>query len=229
MNPLHFAEIDSAPRDGLVSWTEWHRHFLRQKGMSAAAIDEHSEQQLHSGLDRSAKEEMMKDKALWTDAARTDSFSLTLDEFLSFRHPEASAVNLLSLVDDLLRQFDNNMDDLLTIDEFSQLNLESDDGGGGGGEERWSKYVITKTVFDRKEEFRRIIDVNKDGQANRSELLAYIDPRHPRHALEEAGMLFEQADKNDDKKLSLEEVLAMGRLFIASKMIRTAESIHEEF
>lgn len=29
----------------------------------------------------------MKDRALWNEAARTDSFSLTLDEFLAFRHP----------------------------------------------------------------------------------------------------------------------------------------------
>lgn len=32
-------------------------------------------------------EQIMKDKALWNEAARTDSFSLTLDEFLAFRHP----------------------------------------------------------------------------------------------------------------------------------------------
>lgn len=30
---------------------------------------------------------LTRDKALWNEAARTDSYSLTLDEFLSFRHP----------------------------------------------------------------------------------------------------------------------------------------------
>lgn len=64
-------------------------------------------------------EEMMRDKALWSEAARTDSFSLTLDEFLTFRHPESSISNLLTLVDDLLRQFDEDGDDNLTLDEFS--------------------------------------------------------------------------------------------------------------
>ncbi len=62
---------------------------------------------------------MMRDKALWAEAARTDSFSLTLDEFLTFRHPESSVSNLLTLVDDLLRQFDEDGDDNLTLDEFS--------------------------------------------------------------------------------------------------------------
>lgn len=141
----------------------------------------------------------MRDKALWNDAARTDSFSLTLDEFLSFRHPESSAVNLLGLVDDLLRQFDENGDDYLTMEEFSQLSVDDVD-------EKLEKYVITKTVHDRQQEFRRIIDLNKDGKADRSELLSYIDPRHPRHALQEAVVLFDIADEDKDERLSLEEV-----------------------
>lgn len=144
-------------------------------------------------------EEMMKDKALWNEAARTDSFSLTLDEFLQFRHPEASAVNLLSLVDDLLRQFDEDGDDYLTIDEFSQVSADDLD-------DKWRKYVITKTVHEREEEFKRLIDSNKDGKADRSELLSYIDPRHPRHALQEAANLFTVADENNNYRLTLNEV-----------------------
>lgn len=141
----------------------------------------------------------MKDKALWNEAARTDSFSLTLDEFLQFRHPESSAVNLLSLVDDLLRQFDEDGDDYLTMDEFSQVSADDLD-------DKWRKYVITKTVHEREEEFKRLIDLNKNGKADRSELLSYIDPRHPRHALQEAVSLFNVADENNDRRLMLKEV-----------------------
>lgn len=32
-------------------------------------------------------EKLQKDKLRWRDTARTDSFSLTLDEFFAFRHP----------------------------------------------------------------------------------------------------------------------------------------------
>lgn len=149
---------------------------------------------------------MMKDKALWNEAARTDSFSLTLDEFLSFRHPESSAVNLLSLVDDLLRQFDEDGDDHLTIDEFSEVSADDLD-------DKWRKYVITKTVKQREEEFKRLLDTNKDGKADRSELLTYVDPRHPRHALQEAATLIEAADQNGDGALSLNEVILFLNLY----------------
>lgn len=165
---------------------------------------------------------MMKDKALWNEAARTDSFSLTLDEFLTFRHPESSAANLLSLVEDLLRQFDEDGDDHLTVDEFSEVSADDLD-------DKWRKYVITKTVHEREEEFKRLIDTNGDGRADRSELLSYVDPRHARHALTEAVTLFGLADLNRDHRLSLDEMLKHANAFIASKMIGTAENFHDEF
>lgn len=153
-------------------------------------------------------EEMMRDKALWNEAARTDSFSLTLDEFLAFRHPESSAVNLLSLVDDLLRQFDEDGDDQLTKDEFAQVSADDLD-------DKWRQYVVSKSVHQREEEFKRLMDQNKDGKADRSELLNYIDPRHPRHALQEAALLFEMADRDSDGLLSWDEVsVNFGKNFI---------------
>lgn len=85
-NPILFSEIDHAPRNGLITWDEYYAYFLRTLG-----YDEQFIQQLdrvkQSQLDRNTKEMLMRDKALWNEAARTDSFSLTLDEFLAFRHP----------------------------------------------------------------------------------------------------------------------------------------------
>lgn len=144
-------------------------------------------------------EEMMRDKALWNEAARTDAFSLTLDEFLAFRHPESSAVNLLSLVDDLLRQFDEDGDDQLTKDEFAQVSTDDLD-------DKWRQYVVSKSVHQREEEFKRLMDQNKDGKADRSELLTYIDPRHPRQSLQEAAVLFEVADQDSNQLLTWPEV-----------------------
>lgn len=43
-----------------------------------------------------------RDRASWSEAARSDPDSLTLDEFLAFRHPESSHVTILALVDELL-------------------------------------------------------------------------------------------------------------------------------
>ncbi|KAG4069741.1 hypothetical protein HA402_003182 [Bradysia odoriphaga] len=220
-NPHNFAAIDVSPRDGLVTWDEYHAFFLKSRGLNDEYIRNHDEKK-HILLDRKTKEEMMRDKALWSEAARTDSFSLTLDEFLIFRHPESSVSNLLTLVDDLLRQFDEDGDDNLTLDEFSQVSADDLD-------DKWRKYIITKTMYERQEEFKRLIDTDHNGKANRSELLSYVDPRHPRHALTEAASLFNLADENNDQRLSLDEVLNHADSFIRSKVISTYENFHDEF
>lgn len=164
----------------------------------------------------------MKDKALWADAARSDPYTLTLDEFLAFQHPESSPVNLLNLVDDLLRQFDDDGDDHLTIDEFSKVVTDDLLTEGRKG-------LISKNIDERKMEFIKLIDKNNDKKADRIELLAYIDPRHPRHALQEAATLFSLSDINKDLKLTLDEVLKNSKLFLQSKMIDATESFHDEF
>lgn len=139
----------------------------------------------------------MKDKALWSEVARTDPYSLTLDEFLAFQHPEASTTNLLNLVDDILRHFDIDGDDQLTIDEFTSTHSTNNEN---------KKFFITHDVTERRAEFKRFIDKNYDGKADRGELLTYVDPRHPRHSVLEATTLFSFSDVNKDMVLSLEEV-----------------------
>lgn len=195
-NPSTFVEIDHKPRDGLVSWDEYQSFSLRQKGIA----ETYMKKSLFDTLDRKVKESIARDKALWMEAARTDPVSLTLDEFLSFRHPESSTVNLLSLVDEILRQFDIDGDDKLTIAEFSDVvpNEVPDPST--------KKIILSQTERERKEEFTKIIDKNKDGKADRGELLSYVDPRHPRYAIQEASALLTIADQNSDRKLTLHEV-----------------------
>lgn len=85
-NPIQFSEIDQAPRNGLVTWDEYYAFFLKSLGFDDAFIQQINHAR-KSNLDRKTKELLMREKALWNEAARTDSFSLTLDEFLAFRHP----------------------------------------------------------------------------------------------------------------------------------------------
>ncbi|XP_043656851.1 45 kDa calcium-binding protein [Drosophila teissieri] len=220
-NAREFRRVDIGPADGLITWDEYHRFFLREHGMTEADIDEHSEIR-HTALNRRAREDMMRDKARWSEAARTDLFTLTIDEYLSFRHPESSVSNLLELVDDLLRQFDQDGDDQLTLEEFSDLNVDDDD-------DLMRKSLISKTLVERREEFKRIIDKNHDGKADRGELLNYVNPKTPRYALQEAATLFSLCDENKDELLTLKEMTDHAEIFLQSKMIDTANSFHTEF
>ncbi|XP_036344502.1 45 kDa calcium-binding protein-like, partial [Rhagoletis pomonella] len=137
-------------------------------------------------------------------------------------HPESSISNLLELVDDLLRQFDQDGDDQLTIEEFSEVNVDDD-------EDLRRKSLISQTVVERREEFKRIIDKNNDGKADREELLNYVNPKTPRYALQEAATLFSLCDENKDGRLTLNELTENAEIFLTSKIIDTANSFHTEF
>lgn len=84
-----FSEIDKAPRNGLITWDEYYSYFLKERGYSDEFI-KHVDRQRHTAVDRKSREQIVKDKVMWNEAARTDSYSLTLDEFLAFRHPGTS-------------------------------------------------------------------------------------------------------------------------------------------
>lgn len=66
-------------------------------------------------------------------------------------------------------------------------------------------------------------------QADRAELLQFVDPRNSRYAIQESATLFGLADSNKDRKLSLDEMLNKLDLFMTSKFISLIESFHNEF
>lgn len=215
-----FNNIDNNPRNGVVSWDEYHSYFLKQKGLSEKYVENHDKR--HKTLDRAMKEAIMRDRASWSEAARSNPDHLTLDEFLAFRHPESSHATILTLVEELFDKFDRNGDEQLTEDEFATLPVNEPDNEDDG--ER-----LRQGETERRQEFREVIDGDKNGKADRKELLMYIDPRNPRHAKEEAETLMALSDVNGDNHLSLPEILNKLDLFLGSKMVDTARSFHDEF
>ncbi|XP_057318089.1 45 kDa calcium-binding protein isoform X1 [Microplitis mediator] len=217
-----FSIIDINPRNGDISWDEYHAYFLRLHGFSDLYIKSHNKK--HSELTRTLKESIMRDRARWIEAARTDPDKLTLDEFLAFTHPESSHRALLQMVDDLFEKFDRDGDEELTENEFADLPVD-----GMGLDLREDTPEPIGGSEGRRQEFQYLIDKNKDGKADRSELLMYIDPKNPRHAIQEAQHLMDLADIDHNKKLSLSEVLSKTDLFLGSKMVDTERSFHDEF
>lgn len=216
-----FQTIDTGPRDGFLTWTEYHTHFLTKNGFKEEYARNHNEKK-HSMLSRKLKEQIMKDKASWLEAAKYDQDVVTLneEEFLLFCHPEASSLRLTENVEDMMKQFDIDGNDLLTIDEFIEA-LPND--------ANMPPVAISVSVNERRMEFVNFIDVNGNGNASRDELLQYIDPRNFRHARQEAKNLFNIADVNSDNLLSMQEVFNKFDIFLASKMIRAFDSLHNEF
>ncbi|XP_076652170.1 stromal cell derived factor mayday isoform X1 [Halictus rubicundus] len=217
-----FTAIDNNPRNGEVSWEEYHAYFLRSHGFPESYVSSHDKK--HSDMTRTLKENIMRDRARWAEAARNDPDKLALDEFLAFTHPESSHRALLQIVEDLFEKFDRDGDEELTEDEFSDLPAE-----GMGLDLREDKHEAMGGSEDRRQEFKHLIDKNKNGKADRTELLMYIDPRNPRHAIQEAQHLISLSDANLDGKLNLPEILSKMELFLGSKMVDTEGSFHDEF
>ena len=122
-NIFLFTAIDTNPRNGRVSWQEYHIWFLKKNGFNSSdSIDNHDNEK-HPELVRSIRgnekillisfshtdcffsEQIAWDQAAWSEAAKTDPDFLNLDEFLSFRHPESSHSNLLSKTDDIIGEY----------------------------------------------------------------------------------------------------------------------------
>lgn len=89
--------------------------------------------------------------------------------------------------------------------------------------------MIKQDEHKRRQEFRKSIDLNGDGKADRRELLRYVAPQSPRHSEHEAEALLALADTDHDNALTLYEMLAHPDLFLRSKMVDTARSFHDEF
>ncbi|XP_076757211.1 stromal cell derived factor mayday isoform X1 [Xylocopa sonorina] len=217
-----FTAIDNNPRNGEVSWEEYHAYFLKSHGFPESYVSSHDKK--HGDMSRTLKESIMRDRARWAEAARNDPERLALDEFLAFTHPESSHRALLQMVEDLFEKFDRDGDEQLTEDEFSDLPSE-----GMGLDLKEDKHEAVGGSEDRRKEFKHLIDKNKNGKADRTELLMYIDPRNPRHAIQEAQHLISVSDTNLDEKLNLSEILSKMELFLGSKMVDTERSFHDEF
>lgn len=110
-------------RAGEVSWEEYHAYFLRSHGYLESYVNSHDKK--HSDLSRTLKENIMRDRARWAEAARNDPDRLALDEFLAFTHPESSHRALLQMVEDLFEKFGKTVFRLSGILNRSSLVIYS--------------------------------------------------------------------------------------------------------
>jgi len=212
-NIFLFTAIDTDPRNGAVSWDEYHAWFLKKNGINSTEFESPHDEH-HAELSRNLREKIAWDQASWSEAAKTDPKLLNLDEFLTFRHPESSHSNLLNKADEILGEYDRDADELLTWEEYSSISEDS---------------ILVKRSEKRRDEFDNFMDRNRDGKLDKREILTYLDPRNPRHSHLEAESLIQLSDKNSDMQLSLDEILQMADAFLSSKVIDTESKFHDEF
>nr|XP_026692286.1 45 kDa calcium-binding protein-like [Ciona intestinalis] len=154
----------------------------------------------------------------FTQQASNDGDSnMSVSEFLDFQHPETGREMLEYLVQDFLHDMDVDGDEVLTIQEYisvgSDVDVDTQD-------DDWAK--------ERRNEFRNVIDQNKDGKVTKEELKRYLDPMSEAMAQQEARQLIGFGDENFDMKLSLKELLENSEYYTGSKLYNYARSVHDD-
>ncbi|XP_071946112.1 45 kDa calcium-binding protein-like [Antedon mediterranea] len=217
-----FPKVDK-DGDGIIHWPEYRLQFLTSRGYTKDIIDKLEEAEGPEDiLNEHDEDDYILYRDRWARADENGDDNLSENEFLAFLHPEHCKDTMMSLVDEILHDMDQDDDKKLTLAEFVSLPLGHEDVlEKETAEDEW--------VRERRKEFEQHIDLNKDGKADVEELGKYMDPRNRIHAESEAQNLIIMADDNQDDKISLQEVLDNYNIFIGSKLVHFDWKVHDEF
>jgi len=208
-----FFAVDKLKKNGQVEWEEYYQHYIRDR--LGLAEDEIKKIKDNPGdLSRDIKESLANVKAAWSEATRTNPDAVNIDEFLGLEHPESSHSLLTQRVDEMMEKFDDDGDGKLKKSEYvtdPYKDLDQDE------------------IALREKEFDLILDKNKDGIADKREIIQFLDPKNPHWARYEAINLMSIADRNRDNRLDIKEVLANPDLFLFSKLVNADAGFHGEF
>jgi len=208
-----FFSLDKIHRNGQVDWDEYYQHYLRDRlGLAEAEIARIKDSP--TTVSRDVQESLANVKAAWSEAARTNPDAVNIDEFLGLEHPESSHSMLTQRVEEMMEKFDDDGDGKLKKSEYitdPYQDLDRDD------------------ISLREKEFDLVLDTNKDGIADKREIVQFLDPKNPHWARYEAINLMSIADKNRDNRLDIHEVLAKPDLFLFSKLVNADAGFHGEF
>lgn len=205
-----FFALDRGKKNGQVDWEEYYHHFL----VDLLKLDKETVAQLKNRpatVARKVKESISRVKAAWYEAARSNPEAVNIDEFLALEHPESSHSLLMQRVEELVTNHDEDGDGKITREEYCRHRFVD---------------LSEQEEKDRQREFDTVLDVNKNGVAEKKEVIQYMDPKHQHWAREEAALLVSLADRDSDQLLTLEEVLAQPLPFLTSKLVSPDRSFH---
>jgi len=201
-NPRTFFSLDKINHNGQVEWEEWLARFNKEHGIQSDRPQD---------LSRGLKEKLAAAKAAWSEAARSNPDALNIDEFLSFAHPESSHSALAQQMEELIGRYDLDGDGKVSLQEYLQ--------------DAFIEFTPSEAEI-RHRQFIDQIDANGDGQADRRELLTFLDPKHISQSKSEAIRLISLADLDGDGFLEWNELNEQAQEFLDSKWVSPEKSFH---
>ncbi|XP_071954966.1 calumenin-like isoform X2 [Antedon mediterranea] len=166
------------------------------------------------------REMIKRDKRRWVGADTSRDGSLNKEEFSAFLHPEEFDHMRDVVIDETMDDIDKDNDGYVSLEEYIGDMFVSQNGED---EPDWVK--------TEREQFGEYRDKNNDGIMDRAEVGDWIMPRDYDHAEAEARHLVHESDKDNDKKLTKQEIMDQYDLFVGSQVTDFGEALikHDEF
>nr|XP_002129310.1 reticulocalbin-2 [Ciona intestinalis] len=207
-----FSMVD-VDKDGAVSWRE-HSDDAHGKGYGEES-PEFANPEAEEGIEK--KETYLKDKKIFAAADRDGNEILDLMEYFNFKHPRRNPETSQVLIEDKLESLDANKNGGIDLEEYLKdtKNADEDEALAESETERFGE-----------------LDGDGDGVLRGSELLQWIDPDNSEEADDEADHLMTESDKDEDGKLSPDEIVNNHELWVESDATDYGRQLmlnHDEF
>ncbi|XP_067875736.1 reticulocalbin-1-like isoform X2 [Heterodontus francisci] len=204
-------DMYDANKDGNVGWDEY------KQRLYGHLLDE----EFQNMEDKDAYKKMFKrDERRFKMADRDGDLIATREEFTAFLHPEEFDYMKSIVVTETIEDIDKDGDGMVDLKEYIGDMYTPEEGEP---EPEWVK--------NEKEQFREFRDINKDGKMDHSEIERWILPEDYDHAESEAKHLIHESDKNEDNKLTKQEILDNWNMFVGSQVTNYGEDLtrkHDE-
>uniref|UniRef100_A0A0R3QUB2 Reticulocalbin-3 n=1 Tax=Brugia timori TaxID=42155 RepID=A0A0R3QUB2_9BILA len=192
-----FREMDTN-QDNLVTWDEYVQE-------SFGDIDPENEI-----MDADDKRLLEDDRKFFSTADQDKDDKLSNAEFHAFQNPESFPHMHAALIEVTMKEKDKNHDGKITLDEFL-------DDLAGDQKSDW--YMVEKNRFEYD------YDKDRNGVLEGAEIASWLVMNLETTAAEEVEHLMSKADKDNDGRLSIDEIISESDLFVGSEATNHGENL----
>ncbi|XP_051898945.1 reticulocalbin-3 isoform X1 [Pristis pectinata] len=210
----HWKDYD-LNQDGKVSWDEYknttYGYYIGGEEFS----------DVNDAEDKASYKKMLRrDERRFRNADKDGDLIATREEFTAFLHPEEFGYMKSVVVTETIEDIDKDGDGMVDLKEYIGDMYTPEDGEP---EPDW--------VRNEREQFKQFRDLDKDGKMDHKEIERWILPGDYDHALSEAKHLIHESDKDEDNKLTKQEILNNWNMFVGSQVTNYGEDLtrkHDE-
>lgn len=194
-------EVADHNNDGGVEWDEYIKNIY---GVDKDQHDNFMEQNLEDNHElQDFNRQFNREKAKFEAADANKDGKLDYSEYENFYNPGHSPAQTQKAIDNAMKVVDSDRDGELSLVEF----LNDFKNPSYKGDDDW---------LDTEKDIFKDMDMNDDGKLSGDELVLWIQQDNGEIAVDEAIHLIDTADKDEDGKLSHEEVMEAMEDFIES-------------